>query len=198
MLNRLRKFLKARDGLAAVEFALIAPVMGTLLLGTMELCNALECHQKVTMVASSAADLVAQSSTVSQSDMTDIFSAAAAIVNPFPTTSMTIVISSVQSDGTGNGTVAWSQAETWTNGVANSVKGRDLNSTVTLSQPIMSTWDSTKSAFTPCKANTCSVILTEVTYFYTSPIGKFLVGPTKMGDTFYERPRKVAIIPTPT
>jgi len=24
------------------------------------------------------------------------------------------------------------------------------------------------------------------------------MGPTKMSDTFYERPRKVAIIPTPT
>jgi len=198
MLTRLRRFSTARDGLAAVEFALIAPVMGTLLLGTIELCNALECHQKVTMVASSASDLVAQSSKVSQSDMTDIFSAAAAIVNPFPTKNMTITISSVQSDGTGNGTVAWSQAETWTNGVASSTKGRDLNSAVTLSQPIMSTWDSTNKVFSPCKQNTCSVILTEVTYYYSSPIGKILVGPQKMSDTFYERPRKVAIIPAPT
>jgi len=198
MLKRLRRFAKARDGLAAVEFALIAPVMGTMLLGTIELCNALECHQKVTMVASSASDLVAQSSKVSQSDLNDIFNAAAAIVNPFPTTNMTIIISSVQSDGTGNGTVAWSQAETWTNGTAKSAQGRNLNSTVTLGQPIMSTWDSTNKVFVACKPNACSVILTEVTYYYTSPLGKILMGPTKMSDTFYERPRKVAIIPTPT
>lgn len=198
MLTRIRKLMKARDGLAAIEFALITPVMVTLLLGTIELCNALECHQKVTMMASSAADLVAQASKVSNSDMSDIFNAASAIVAPFSINNLTIVISSVQSDGTGNGTVAWSQGQTWSGGVAQSVSGRAANSPVTLTQPIMSTWDTTKGTFTPCKANTCSVILAEVTYYYTSPIGKFLAGSNKMTDIFYERPRKVAIIPAPS
>jgi len=198
MLKRIKNFMNARDGLAAVEFALIAPVMGTLLLGTIELCNALECHQKVTMTASSAADLVAQASKVSTSDMSDIFNAASAIIAPFSVNNITIVISSVQSDGTGNGTVAWSQGQTWSGGVAKAVSGRNVNSPVTLTQPVMSTWDSTKQTFTPCKANTCSVILAEVTYNYTSPIGKFLVGSTKMSDVFYERPRKVAIMPAPS
>ena len=198
MLNRLRKFLKAREGLAAVEFALIAPIMGTMLLGTIELCNALECHQKVTMVASSAADLVAQASNVSANDMKDIFNAAAAIIAPFTSNGMTIIVSSVQSDGTGNGTVAWSQGQTWAGGTTSAVKGRDVNSSVTLGQQIMYALDTTKNALAPCKPNACSVILTEVTYYYTSPIGKFLVGSQKMTDTFYERPRKVAIIPTPS
>lgn len=198
MLSRIRKLIRARDGLAAVEFALIAPVMGTLLLGTIEMCNALECHQKVTMTASTAADLVAQASKVSNSDMSDIFGAASAIIAPFSINNVTITISSVQSDGTGNGTVAWSQGQTWSGGVAKSVSGRAVNSPVTLAQPIMSTWDATKGTFSPCKANTCSVILAEVTYSYTSPVGKFLVGTKTMSDFFYERPRKVAIIPAPT
>jgi Flp pilus assembly protein TadG len=198
MLSRIRKFLKARDGLAAVEFALIAPVMGTMLLGTIELCNALECHQKVTMVASSASDLVAQTSKVSTSDMQDIFSAAAAIIAPFSSNGMTIIISSVQSDGTGNGTVAWSQGQTWTNGTASPVQGRSVNSTVTPGQNILYTLDTATNTLAPCKQNACSVILTEVTYYYTSPVGKFLLGSQKMSDTFYERPRKVAIIPAPS
>jgi Flp pilus assembly protein TadG len=191
MLNRIRKFVKAKDGLAAVEFAFIAPVLGTMLLGTIELCNALECHQKVTMVASSAADLVAQSSTVSQSQMTDIFNAATAIVYPFSSSGIQIVTSSILSDGHGNGTVAWSSANA--NGTA-----LHANSAVTLGQPIMSTWNSATNAYTPCAAGACSVILTQVTYTYTSPIGKFFVGPVSMTDHFYERPRKVALIPAPT
>jgi Flp pilus assembly protein TadG len=186
MLTRLRKFLKARDGLAAVEFALIAPVLGTMLLGTIEVCNALQCHQKVTMVASSASDLVAQTTAVSKSDMTDVFNAASAIVYPFSQNNISIVVSSVLSDGTGNGTVAWSAANANGTRLANGAQ-------ITLSQPIMSTCG-TNGICTPCAKGTCSVILTQVTYSYTSPIGKFLVGPMQMSDYFYERPRKAATV----
>lgn len=187
MLIRIRNFMKARDGLAAIEFAFIAPVLGTLLLGTIELCNALQCHQKVTMVASSAADLVAQATNVSDSDMTDIFSAASAIVFPFSQNNVSIVVSSVMSDGTGNGTVAWSKANS---------NGTPLNTgdPVTLSQPIMSTCDANGQNCTPCAQNACSVIYTQVSYNYTSPIGKFLVGTVKMSDYFFERPRKSASV----
>jgi Flp pilus assembly protein TadG len=198
MLNRVRKLMKARDGLAAVEFALIAPVMGTLLLGTIEICNALECHQKVTMTASTAADLVAQASSVSKSDMSDIFSAASAIIAPFSVDNITIIISSVQSDGTGNGTVAWSQGQTWAGGKVVSVQGRAVSSPVTPGQHILYNLDPVTKTLAPCKPNACSVILAEVTYYYTSPVGKFLIGSKKMSDLFYERPRKVAIIPAPT
>lgn len=180
MLTRLRKLLKAKDGLAAVEFAIIAPVLATLLLGTVELSNALECHQKVTMVASSAADLVAQTSTVSASQMSDIFNAATAIVYPFPLSSTKIVISSVMSDGTGNGIVAWS--------VAQNATALATNAAVTLSQPIMSTC--TNGVCTPCARNACSVILAQVTYGYASPIGKYFVGTVDMTDYFFARPRK--------
>ena len=46
MLRKLAKFWKSKGGLAAVEFGLIAPVMGTLLVGTVEVCNALQCKAK--------------------------------------------------------------------------------------------------------------------------------------------------------
>jgi Flp pilus assembly protein TadG len=186
MLTRLKKLFKTRDGLAAVEFALIAPVLGTMLLGTIELCNALECHQKVTMVASSAADLVSQANSVSSSDMSDVFNAAAAIVYPFDQGNISIVISSVLSDGSGNGTVDWS--------VANA-NGKKLNSgdPITLSQPLMSTCDADGNC-TPCDKGKCSVILAQVTYNYTSPIGKYFVGSVPMSDYFFERPRKSATV----
>jgi Flp pilus assembly protein TadG len=183
MLRQLRKLLKARDGLAAVEFALIAPVLGTMLLGTIELCNALECHQKVTMVASTASDLVAQTSTVSSSDMNDVFNAATAIVYPFNQNNISIVVSSVLSDGTGNGTVAWSVPN------ANGTK-LPTNTPITLSQPLMSTCDANGQNCVPCAKGACSVILTQVTYSYVSPIGKFFVGSVPMTDYFFERPRK--------
>ncbi|HEY5336731.1 MAG TPA: TadE/TadG family type IV pilus assembly protein [Rhizomicrobium sp.] len=187
MLIRLRKFLKARDGLAAIEFAFIAPLLVTMLLGTVEVSNALECRQKVTMLASSAADLVAQTASVSSSDMTNIFNAVTAIVYPFPQSTTVIVISSVMSDGNGGGTVAWSQA--------NSGAALTAGSAVAFSTPIMSTCNTAvASSCTPCAKNACSVIMAQITYNYTSPIGHFLVGSISMSDHFYARPRKSASV----
>ncbi len=181
MLKRGRTFLKAKSGLAAVEFALIGPALATMLMGTIEMCNALAAKQKVATLASTSADLVAQTKSVSASDMTDIFNAVTAIVYPFPATGTKIVISSVMSDGHGNGTVAWSKT---LNGTVLAT-----NSAVTLTQPIMSTCDATGTCV-PCAVNACSVILTQVTYAYTSPVASFLIGTINMTDSFYARPRK--------
>ena len=178
MLNRWRAFAKDRRGLAAVEFALIAPVLVTLLLGTVEVCDALSAHEKVTMLASTGADLVAQSTSVSSTDMTNIFDADSAVLYPYNGAAATIVISSIVSDGKGNGTVAWSQAQ---NGTPLAV-----NKAVTVPTGLM---DKTR-----CPANACSVILATVAYSYNSPVGKFIIGSITMTDSFYERPRRSATV----
>jgi Flp pilus assembly protein TadG len=178
MLSLLRKFRKSKSGLAAVEFGFIAPVLGVLLVGTIEVCNALECKQKVTSVASSVSDLVAQTATVSTSDLTNIFSAASALIYPFPSSSAKIVVTSILSDGSGNGTVAWSQASTGS--------GLAKNSAILVPTGLMSA--------SSCPKNACSVIYTTVTYNYVSPLGKFFTNPTAMSDFFYSRPRESATV----
>jgi len=178
MLKILTRFLRAKDGLAAIEFAFIAPVMATLLVGSIEACNALQCKQKVTSVASSVADLVAQTKTVSSSDISNIFSAANELTYPFPSAGSGIVVSSIVSDGAGNGTVAWSQAQNAT--------ALAVNSAVAVPTGLM-----TAAA---CAKGACSVILATVTYAYTSPLGKLFVGTTTMSDYFYSRPRQSATV----
>ncbi|MDE2350630.1 MAG: pilus assembly protein [Alphaproteobacteria bacterium] len=178
MLSRWRTFARDKRGLAAVEFALIAPVLVTLLLGTVEVCDALAVHEKVTMLASTGADLVAQASSVSATDMSNIFAADSAVLFPYDGSIAQIVISSIVSDGKGGGTVAWSQAQ---NGTPLSV-GR----TMTIPTGLM---DQSR-----CPANACSVILAQVSYGYKSPVGKFIIGTVAMTDSFYERPRRGATV----
>ena len=178
MLSLLRKFRRSEKGIAAVEFAFIAPVLASMLVGTIEVCNALECKQKVTDVASSVADLVAQTSTTSTTDLSNIFAAANQLIYPFPSSSATIVVSSIVSDGSGNGTIAWSEAS--------SGSGLTKNSAVTVPVGLMSA--------SSCARGACSVILATVTYSYTSPLGKFFIGPTTMNDHFYSRPRESALV----
>ncbi len=40
-----------------------------------------------------------------------------------------------------------------------------------------------------------SVIVSEVTYTYSTPIGQFVTNGMTVTDKFYERPRRVAVIP---
>jgi len=166
--GRLRRFGCDARGLAAVEFALIVPLMLTLYFGTLETSDALTASRRVTNVAQTAADLVAQVTTVSSSDLTDIFAASTAILTPFDTSAVKITISSVVADSSNKTTVAWSSTY---NGTA-----RITNSAVTLPTGLTS-------------ANT-SVIMAEVTYTYTSPIATFITGPIVMTETAYLRPRR--------
>lgn len=178
MLKRWCAFTRDSRGLAAVEFALIAPVLVTLLLGTVDVCDALSAHEKVTMLASTGADLVAQATSVSAADMTGIFAADSAVLYPYNGATAQIVISSIVSDGKGGGTVAWSQAQNAT--------PLTVNQAVTVPTGLM---DQTR-----CPANACSVILATVHYAYNSPLGKFIVGTVTMSDSFYERPRRSATV----
>ncbi len=84
MLRRAASCLSDRRGLAAVEFALIAPVMMIMFYGVVELSSAIDCNSRVARVSSTVADLVAQSPAVSTADTTNIFNAANAIIFHMP------------------------------------------------------------------------------------------------------------------
>lgn len=157
-------------GMVAVEFALIIPVMITIYFGTVETTNAMTASRRVTSVAQTAADLTAQVATVSTADLTDIFAASTAILTPFPT-SVKITITSVvaSASNASSTTVAWSK----TYGGATA---RATNSSVTL-----------PSGLTTAGS---SVIMVEVSYTYTSPIGTFITGPITMSEIAYLRPRR--------
>jgi Flp pilus assembly protein TadG len=176
MLNLFSKFHRAKSGVAATEFALILPVMITLFLGSIEMTDALTCKQKVTGLAATAADLIAQEKAVASSDLSNVFSAVNAIVYPYPTTGVKVVITSLVDNGSGGGRVAWSCAQNAT--------ARAANSTVTVPSGVITTGG--------------SVILAEITYPYTSKVASMLTGTTNMTSTFYARPRRSATVTGPS
>jgi Flp pilus assembly protein TadG len=86
-------------GVAAVEFAIILPLMLTMYLGCAQLSQGLEATRKSTTVASSLSDLVAEQSagaTLTDSQMTDVFAGATAIMSPYPTATLKMTVSSVE------------------------------------------------------------------------------------------------------
>ena len=83
---RTHKFWKQTSGLAAVEFAFVLPVMLSFFLGLIEVSQALSCRASVTDLAATGSDLVAQESSVTTADMTNVFSALSAMLFPFDAT----------------------------------------------------------------------------------------------------------------
>lgn len=82
----LRRFGRDRRGVSAVEFALIAPFMILLYLGSVEVSLALSIDRKITSISSALADLVAQDDVITDDEITDILNAGAVIVAPFDPT----------------------------------------------------------------------------------------------------------------
>ena len=155
-------------GLSAVEFALILPVMITMYMGAVEFSHALTVDRRVTSVASSAADLAAQSKEVTSDSILDIFTAANSIMQPYSATPISIVLTSVIADEDNETNVSWSCAH---NGSARA-DGAAFSIPAGLTQPYS------------------SVIVAEVTYTYTPPVGEFISGNILMNETFYLRPRR--------
>ena len=167
----LRKGLCDTNGVVAVEFALLIPVMLTLYFATLETTNAMTAARRVTNVAQTAGDLTAQVTTVSTSDMNDIFAASTAILSPFPSNVVKITVSSIvaSSSNASSTSVSWSKAY-------GGATPRSANSSVTLPTGLTTAGS--------------SVIMVEVTYNYTSPIASFITGPIAMTEVAYLKPRR--------
>jgi Flp pilus assembly protein TadG len=173
MLARLKSVWSSTAGVAGIEFGFIAPVLAILLVGMIQICSALACREKVISLAANISDIIAMTSSVGATDITNAYSSGNAILYPFPVGTTTIVISSITySTATGLKTVAWSRAQNGTPLTQGSV-------VTTVPAGVIATTDG------------ASAILVTVVYNYTSPFGASFIGGTlPMGDSFYARPRQ--------
>ena len=105
----LRRLKTDERGVAAIEFALIAPVAILLYCGFAELTMAMMAERRAAHAASVVADLVAQTSQITGSQVTDVFAVAGAIMDPLPTATLRFRVTSVTADVNGAPKVIWSQ-----------------------------------------------------------------------------------------
>ena len=170
-----RAFVADQRGVSAVEFAFILPLMVTLYMGGVEVTQAVSASRKATLVSRTVADLVTQLSSISNTDMTNVLNASSAVMVPFASGGLTVVVSSIKIDNTGTGKVAWSDT---LNGTP-----RSVNQTITLDSAL-------------AVPNT-SLILGEVTYVYTPIFGTAITGQINLSERIYMRPRVSACVVRP-
>ncbi len=110
-LRTLRKRLgKDQRGVAAVEFALVLPVMLLMYFGGVEITQAVMVNRLVALTATTVTNLTSQYTTISAStDMPDILNASAEVLAPNPASNAKVVVSLIAIDSKGNATVSWSK-----------------------------------------------------------------------------------------
>jgi hypothetical protein len=103
-----RRFAVQRDGVAALELALLLPVLIFILLGAFEMPRALLIYEKVTRVSAEIGDLTARQDSMIASQLTDLFSAADEIMSPFSfKTYGTVVVSSLTQATGKDAVISW-------------------------------------------------------------------------------------------
>jgi len=166
-----RRFLAGfktnRSGVAAVEFALLLPIMVGLYIGGIEFTDAFSIKRKVTGVSSTLADLVAQSKKLSKSEMENVLDAAQAVLGPYPIDDLKIKVSGVWIDDKSVAKVVWGTARNDTAAAEGSVM--TLPSGVSYPETFL--------------------VVAEASYEYTPVIGYVLTGTIDLDELYYSRPR---------
>lgn len=168
-MQRLRSFARATGGLAALEFAILAPMMVFLLFGSVELIDMLAVNRRVQNTAASLADVISRDTEVSNSEMSGLWSATDTLMYPEPDTGIQIRVTSILIEDSSTARVVWSEGQ--------GMGPLAVDSNVTLPSAMM-------------RAGT-SVIMTETSFPYSSPLGLLVAGSVNMTHTAYRRSRLV-------
>jgi len=169
LLIAIRRFLRERRGVSAVEFALVLPIMITLFIGGSEVTQGITIKRKVTIATRTIADLVSQDTSITDADLTAIFAATSTVLAPFPGGSLKMKISNIYIDADGKASVVWGAAH-------NGAIARTAGEVVTLPDGL--------NAF-----EKTSLLWAESEYTYTPTIGYVISGPIGLKDKLYLRPR---------
>ena len=89
-------FCSNRRGVAAVEFALIVPILLVMYFMTMEASQAIETSKKVSRIGSMVADLVTQQPTIVKADLDAIMQIGTSTIQPYNRSTPNITITAIQ------------------------------------------------------------------------------------------------------
>jgi Flp pilus assembly protein TadG len=179
------RFCADRRGIAAIEFALIVPILLIMYFMTMEASQAIETSKKVSRIGSMVADLITQQQSVMAADLDDIMRIGNSTLMPYNRSTPKIIITAIQvtDEATPKVQVVWSRKVVGGVYSADAIK----DSTTTVPQAL--------------KVNGTFLIRVESDLAYAPIItwsadGSQRLGLTTafnhipMGETYYLRPRR--------
>lgn len=173
----------ARDtrGVAAVEFAVILPIILVLFLGTIGVSTGVAVYRKVVILTRTLSDLVSQAQKLEASDLSNAFNISSAVMAPYPSAPVQAKISQIYIDANGVAKVKW--------GASSNATARACNDVVTDLVPA------------GIRIGDTYLVMSEVSYDYT-PVagvsgGSFSPPTFHLSDTTFTRPRETASVVNP-
>jgi Flp pilus assembly protein TadG len=164
---RLMRFSRDRRGVSAVEFALVAPMMIALYFGCVEISDGVAADRKVSLTAAALANLVAQSTSLSATDMNNVLDASTAIIAPYSASNLKMTVSCLSIDANKNVTTKWTAT-------------RNGGTGMTLTVP------------TDLKVASTQLIFAQVSYAYKPIVGYTITGTLTLSDQMFMMPRITA------
>lgn len=171
----LARFRAADSGVAAVEFALVLPIMIAMYFGMTEISVAIMEKRKNLNAARIIADLTGRATKLTTQELKQIMSAANTIMAPHDISKLKVTVSSyvVRQIGQGNGAkieakVCWSKR--WDGKSINSGRSKDE-----LASPIPPGFETPGSSF----------VASEIENTYVPIFGEKITGPIKFQDREY-------------
>jgi Flp pilus assembly protein TadG len=159
-----------RQGVAAVEFAMIVPIMFVMFIGAVEMSQAVTVDRRVSQVASATADLVARAeSTIKIEEIFDIMKIGSYLMEPYPHPPLTITMRNVASTTSS----ATNTGATWTCiyvGATSSVSVPFPQPNCTCTTAANPTREAYTLPVTGLVGLNDSVVVAEVEYRYKPPI----------------------------
>lgn len=191
-----RRFIASRRGVAAVEFALIMPVLLILFLSSYDVGNAIIVYLKVRTATYELAAITNQYGTtasnagqITTTIMSTITAAGSSILSPYSSTPLTIVLTQIQATSNTQATVSWSYA---VNGTAYT-QGTTFNLPTNLANNTCGSGN--YSSVSPTSGpGACYLILSQVSYSYTPMFGAFMTGTLTLSDNLYVAPRSTQCV----
>jgi Flp pilus assembly protein TadG len=176
------------NAVAAIEFAMIVPIMLVMFFGTVEFSSAVAVDRKVTLVARTLSDLTSQSLSVADTDLSNFFIASNAIMTPYAAAQTQATVCELYINPTTLvAKVEWIKSATF-----NSSGGVVLATGVATNCPV--------AIPSQLVVGGTYLIFSKVSYAYTPAVGYLGAIPTfPLGDVSYTRPRQsqCVIYPTP-
>jgi Flp pilus assembly protein TadG len=173
-----RHFLGNDRAIAAVEFAVILPLMLFVFVGVAQVGQAIEISRKVTVTTRIVTDLVTQYSNVSCSTLNAVLAASAQVIAPYASSNLTITVSEIQTKSS-KATMLWTGA----------LSG---GATMTCSTP--SSNFTLPSQLVQSGSTASYYIYGQVTYGFTPVLGYKIIGTIPIYDQIYMSPRLTSSI----
>lgn len=170
VLSLIKKWWRDESGLAAVESALIFPVLLVMLLGTFDLGNAILANQKSIRASQVVADLITRETSVDDASVNEAIEAGRLALSPFNTENFGVDVISIRFDDEGAGEIVWRE----TRGM--SAYDDALVDVVALSEP------------------NSGVVMVLVNYEFVPSFGEFITGHINMSERAFTRGRRSGVV----